>query len=820
MKTKLRIPPTLMAALALTGMAHADPVLVADARADWQDGTAYLGTTADHGSGAGLPDTSGQGHWNYFFQNQATSNLTYLKFGKNGSWPDAYGGEGNTANGGWSNVSDTTLWGGAPAAGELTWHPGGTTSTPAGPTVIRWTAGAAQAGTVNISGYVRLGATTFKIKVDGVDRFHSVTDGTTFNLTDVVVAGGTNVDFVLYGGPGGASFIKSQIHQVTTGTLPPLAPTGLAATAAHQQVSLSWNASSGADGYSIKRSETDGGPYTTIAQGHTGTTYQDSPLTNGLTYYYVVSASNSAGEGGPSAQVSATPQPVPAPAGLVARGTNGKVSLTWAAVSGAESYTVKRSLVDGGPYTTIATDVLTTSHAETGLTNGLTYYYVVSAVNSNGEGPDSSQVAGTPGLILADVRPDFVSATANGQTTQTATANPSGLSDWSGTGTWNYYRMDYNVSDDPENPGYDGALALLPWSPSQYQTGISIVSTNGIYDGMVPAADEVAWHGGGVPGDPYNGTKRNTVIRWTAGAGAPATVDLAGSIRLPYSGYSAKTISIYLNGVEIWSYTAVSGVDTDNSVSHDYSLTGIAISPGSTIDYVLKSGSGGRSALSAQISQGVASPPAPTGLTATALNAKVDLAWSPSEGAAGYNVKRSLVDGGPYTTVASNVTATIYQDSGLTNGVPYFYVVSASNGAGESQDSNQASATPQADPYGEWAGASGYNLVGGPDDDDDGDGVDNFREFAFGLNPTSGASSNPILDASGLHGGLFSYTRLANSGLSYSVWSSTDLKTWEEETDAIQEPGAVDPETGVQNVDVELVSPPAGGSVFIRVKAN
>lgn len=819
MTNKLRMCAALMAALIISGAAQAEPVLVADARADWQDGTAYLGTTADHGGGAGLPDTSGQGHWNYYFQNQATSNLTYLKFGKNGSWPDAYGGEGNTANGGWSNVSDTTLWGGAPAAGELTWHPGGTDSNPAGPTIIRWTAGAAQAGTVNISGYVRLGSANFKIKVDGVDRFHSVTNGTNFNLTDVVVAGGTNVDFVLYGGPGGASFIKSQIHQVTTGILPPPAPVGLAATAAHQQVSLSWNASSGADGYNIKRSETDGGPYTTIVEDHAATTYQDSPLTNGVTYYYVVSASNSAGEGDPSAQVSATPQPVPAPTGLVGRGTNGKVSLTWSAVSGAESYIVKRSLVDGGPYTTISTDVLITSYSETGLTNGVTYYYVVSAVNSNGEGPDSSQAAATPGLILADVRPDFVSATANGQTTQTATANPSGLSDWSGTGTWNYYRMDYNVSDDPENPDYDGALSLLPWSPSQYQTGISIVSANEIYDGMVPAADEVAWHGGGVPGDPYNSTKRNTLIRWTAGAESPATVDLEGRIRLPYSPHSAKTIAIYLNGVEIWSYTAVNGVDTDNSVSHDYSLNGIAISPGSTIDYVLKGGSGGRSAISAQITEGGSPPPAPTGLAATALNAKVNLAWNPSEGASGYNIKRAMVDGGPYTTVASDVTATFYQDSGLTNGVPYYYVVSASNSAGEGPDSNQASATPHADPYQEWAGSSGYDLVGGPDDDDDGDGVNNFQEFAFGLDPTSGASSNPIIDTADLANGFFTYTRRAGSGLTYTVWASQDLLDWGVEPVVVNEEVG-EPVDGVESVIVELISPPTEASFFIRVKAD
>jgi len=809
------------AALMLAGAVHADPVLIADARSDWQDGAAYLGTTADFGGGAGLPDTSGQGHWNYYFQNQATNNLTYLKFGKNASWPDAYGGEGNPSNNGWSNVSDTELWGGAPAAGELTWHPGGTDSNPAGPTVLRWTAGAAQAGSVNISGYVRLGSATFKIKIDGIDQFNSVTNGTTFNLMDMVVAAGSNVDFILYGGPGGASFIKAQVFQVATGSVPPLAPTGLSASGIHQQVNLSWTPATGADAYNIKRSETDGGPYTLIAEDHVGTTYEDLSLTNGITYYYVVSATNSGGESGDSTQASATPQPVPAPSGLVARGYNEEVNLTWSAVVGAGTYSVKRSLNDGGPFTTIATGVAATSYSDTGLTNGITYYYVVSAVNSNGEGPDSNQASGTPGLMLADVRPDYVVGTANGQTTQTVTANPQGLDDWSGTGVWNYYRMDYNNSGVLSAENYDGVLTLLPWGGGSYTTGISIVSANEIFDGMIPAEDELAWHGGGVPGDPFNNGKRNTVIRWTAGASAPATVDLTGRIRLPYTGFSTKTITIYVDDIEVWSYTADSGVDTSNSVSQDYSLSSIAIFPGSTIDYVLESGSGGRAALKAQITPGTMPPAAPADLIATALNQQVNLSWSPATGATSYNIKRSEADGGPYTTIASNVTETSYEDVALTNGVPYYYVVSATNSAGEGDDSAQASATPNGDPYAEWAGPSGYDLSGGRDDDDDGDGMTNFQEFAFGLDPTSGASVNPLTDISEFQSdGIFSYTRFAGSGLSYTYWISTDLEDWGVESVAplIEEAGEIG-DDGVQTVVVVLALPESD-KVFLRVKAE
>ena len=88
-------------------------------------------------------------------------------------------------------------------------------------------------------------------------------------------------------------------------TIPP-APTGLTATAGNGQVSLSWNASSGATSYNVKRSTTNGGPYSTVGSP-TGTTFTNTGLTNGTTYYYVVTAVNSAGESGNSNQASATP---------------------------------------------------------------------------------------------------------------------------------------------------------------------------------------------------------------------------------------------------------------------------------------------------------------------------------------------------------------------------------------------------------------------------------------------------------------------------------------------------------------------------------
>ena len=86
-------------------------------------------------------------------------------------------------------------------------------------------------------------------------------------------------------------------------------------------------------------------------------------------------------------------------------------------------------------------------------------------------------------------------------------------------------------------------------------------------------------------------------------------------------------------------------------------------------------------------------PAAPTNLTATPTNLGVNLAWAPSVSASGYNLKRSTTNGGSYPFLV-NVTGTNYSDTLVTNTVTYYYVVSATNNAGESANSSQASAAP------------------------------------------------------------------------------------------------------------------------------
>jgi subtilase family serine protease len=131
--------------------------------------------------------------------------------------------------------------------------------------------------------------------------FHDIADGST-NLFFPAVTGYD--DATGWGTFKGASLL-SDLAGGSVGTVP-AAPTGLKATSGSAQVALSWNASAGATSYRLYRSTTSGGE-TLYRSGLTATTFTDTGLTNGTTFFYQVTAVNSVGESAKSTQVSATP---------------------------------------------------------------------------------------------------------------------------------------------------------------------------------------------------------------------------------------------------------------------------------------------------------------------------------------------------------------------------------------------------------------------------------------------------------------------------------------------------------------------------------
>ncbi len=187
---------------------------------------------------------------------------------------------------------------------------------------------------------------------------------------------------------------------------PPDPPINLTAVAGDSLVSLSWEpgayAGPGTLVYHLFRDGTE------IWNG-TATSYDDTNVSNGITYAYQVAAENDIGWSLNSSEASATPEtaPVPpgTPAGLQAEPGDAQVTLSWTApgdqggssITGYKVYRGTSSL----SLVLIAT-VTGTSYIDGDVVNDQQYFYAVSAISADGEGERTDAVAATPEEVSAE----------------------------------------------------------------------------------------------------------------------------------------------------------------------------------------------------------------------------------------------------------------------------------------------------------------------------------------------------------------------------------------------------------------------------------
>lgn len=208
------------------------------------------------------------------------------------------------------------------------------------------------------------------------------------------------------GGSGGGSSVANTS---------PEAPQNVVPTGGNGQVSLSWGNVSGATEYHIYWSTTVGvNKQNGTKISNVSSIYYHNDLTNGTTYYYVVTAANQYGESVESQEVSATPSsanpPLPpvnvpsAPTGVSVTVGNRQAVISWTAVTGAVSYNLYWSTASNisSKNGTKVADV-TSPYTHTGLNQGMVYYYVVTAVNEYGESADSATVSAVIPNDLQDV---------------------------------------------------------------------------------------------------------------------------------------------------------------------------------------------------------------------------------------------------------------------------------------------------------------------------------------------------------------------------------------------------------------------------------
>lgn len=518
-------------------------------------------------------------------------------------------------------------------------------------------------------------------------------DDSHFDTNEVRTSYYTNVTQIV-GNPAGAlDYIRLP---VVAPSAPPAAPTGVVATGvASNRIDLSWDPASGASAYNVYRSAKSGGPYNTVATGLTARTYSDQGLSPSTSYFYIVSAANQVGTSPDSAEASATTLPPSAPVAptkVLAVAGPARVSLSWTGATDATSYSVWRANTPGGPYTSVGSSTAT-DFTDATATIGTTYYYVVSSVNPFGESPASAEVSATPtsdglsywplnetaGSVTADVWRGGSATLGTGATWTSGAINNAVRLDGSANG---YVNIPAGVVDgvtDFTVSAWVNLNAAGNWARLfDFGTG----DTN--YMMLAPRS--------GATGNGVRYAIRTPSITERQITGPAISVGTWTHLAVTQTG----TLGIlYINGVEVARNTAMT-LNPSSLGSTTVNQLGVSKFPANpNLNGAIDDLRIYKRALTPQeiFSMVTAVAPAPpTGLTISGGAANVQLTWTASPSATSYNVKRGTVSGGPYTTIASNITDTSYLDTAATgSGTTYYYVVTAKTGIYESAPSNQAS---------------------------------------------------------------------------------------------------------------------------------
>jgi fibronectin type 3 domain-containing protein len=179
----------------------------------------------------------------------------------------------------------------------------------------------------------------------------------------------------------------------------------VSAHAVNNTISVTWsapasNGGSAVNGYNVYRATTAGGEGTTAyATGITGTSFTDSSVAAGTTYYYIVTAVNGVGEGARSGEASAVANKAPSQiTNLTAKTSSSRgVRLTWSAPANGgatiSGYRIYRSTSTGTEtqFVTVTCSSSSCSYNDSNTTRNQTYYYKVAAYNAVGQAALSNE---------------------------------------------------------------------------------------------------------------------------------------------------------------------------------------------------------------------------------------------------------------------------------------------------------------------------------------------------------------------------------------------------------------------------------------------
>lgn len=444
-------------------------------------------------------------------------------------------------------------------------------------------------------------------------------------------------------------------------------PTNVTATAGNASAALSWSppTSGGTPAsYVITPYIGTTAQATTTVPG-TATSANLTALTNGATYTFTVTGTNSNGSGPPSSPSNAvTPNNTPpgAPTGVSAIPASGEAQVTWTAPTSTggsplTSYTVTPFAGSNAGTPMTVTGAVTSANVS-GLTNGTAYTFTVNATNGNGTGPASSA---SPTVTPEDTIFDFTTPqTIDSGDGSSVTLGVKFTASTNGTVTGiRFYKAATNIGT------HIGTL----WS----STGTVLASAT--------FANESAsgWQAVSF-GSPVAVTARTTYV---AGYYAPSGHYAYNSGQFASGAVTNGPLTAVANGTSangLYTYATQSTFPSSTFNSTNY-----------WVDVEFQPGSGGG---------GSGPPSSPTNVVGTPASSEAGVSWiAPSSigggPITGYTVTpyAGATAGTPVQVGASATSATV---TGLTNGAPYTFKVTATNASGPSPASAASAAvTPE-----------------------------------------------------------------------------------------------------------------------------
>jgi subtilisin family serine protease len=500
----------------------------------------------------------------------------------------------------------------------------------------------------------------------------------------------------------------------------PVPPTGLVATTGSVRVDLDWDDNSEPEltGYKVYRSTRTGGPYSLIDTA-TDSQYIDINVDGATTYYYVVTAvCDFVIESEYSNEANAITSPE-APASLIAVAGDGQITLDWDDNAGSVEYRIYRSTIPGGSYDRIASGVLVSEYTDLGVLNGITYYYIVTALGTltDEESEPSNEASATPVEV----------------TSRTLYVTNSSLVRYSDD-TWhqlapgqytNFHFESFSVPEGRvltsviiyvehwEEDGFSGNIEWTVKGVCKSDVSLHTIELTDSWDvtDIVSNSDLLdlclTIHNNGTLQKRTSTDYIYAQIEWGVTEDTPpakvtglgVTTSSSSSLNLSWDANTEPDLSHYnvcRSSASGGPYSLIASPATNS-----YLDTGLE--PSTTYYYVVSAEDTmeAEGPMSDEASGTTAAPentpPAKvTGLeVTTASSSSLKLTWNANSepDLSHYNVYRSNTSGGPYSLIASPATNS-YLDTGLEPSTTYYYVVSAEDTLeAEGPMSNEASGT-------------------------------------------------------------------------------------------------------------------------------